>query len=93
MTRIEKRTVALSGEYAVFIDKMVAGGAYASADEVVCAGLSALRERDSAIEHWLHEEVAPAYDRFMENPQRTRPVQAVFDDLRTRHKKATGGNG
>ena len=87
MTDTEKRTVNLPGKYAAFIDRMVAKGAYASADEVVCAGLSALRERDDAIECWLHEEVAPVYDKLMENPERTRPAQVVFDGIRERHRK------
>ena len=92
MTDTEKRTVNLPGEYAAFIDQMVAKGAYASADEVVCAGLSALHEHDGAIERWLHEEVAPVYDKLVENPDRTRPARAVFDGIRERHRKMVEGN-
>ena len=84
--------INLTGECADFVDKMVANGTYASANEVVSAGVSALRERNNAIEHWLHEEVAPAYDEFMKNPKRTRSAQAVFKDLRERHKKAKEGS-
>ena len=41
-----------------FIGAKVKGGDYASASEVVRAGLPALRERDEAVERWLREEVA-----------------------------------
>lgn len=39
MAGTEKRTISLPEEHAAFIDRMVASGAYASAGEVVRAGL------------------------------------------------------
>ena len=51
------------------------------------------RGRNGAVERWLHEEVAPVYDKFMEDPQRTRSAQSVFKDLRARHRKALEGDG
>ncbi|MGH7069311.1 MAG: type II toxin-antitoxin system ParD family antitoxin [Acetobacteraceae bacterium] len=48
-------------EQASYIDAQVAKGAYASASEVVRAGLRALQERDAATERWLRDEVVPAY--------------------------------
>jgi antitoxin ParD1/3/4 len=42
-----KPTFSLLAEEASYIDALVASGAYASANEVVRAGLQALRERDS----------------------------------------------
>ena len=57
MSQIEKRTISLPSEHAVYIDNKVSSGAYASASEVVRAGLRALQERDEAVERWLREDV------------------------------------
>lgn len=84
MTPVEKRTVSLSPEQATFINEMVASGAYASASEVVRAGLRALQQQNAAIDRWLHDEVAETYDAMQADPDRAIPVQAVFDRLRRR---------
>lgn len=85
MSTIEKRTISLPAEHTAFIDAKVASGAYASASEVVRAGLRALRERDEAVERWLRDEVAPAYDAMAVDPDRGIPAETVFADIRARH--------
>jgi len=85
MTTIEKRTISLPAEHASFIDAKVASGAYASASEVVRAGLRALQERDEAVERWLRDEVAPAYDRMKADPKRGIPAKQAFAKVRARH--------
>ncbi len=82
---IEKRTVSLSEEQAEFIDAKVSSGDYASASEVVRAGLRALKERDEAIERWLRDEVAPVYDALRDDPGRAVSSASVFTDVRARH--------
>lgn len=91
MPAIEKRTVSLPSEHAAYIDRMVASGAFASASEVVRAGLRALQEREAAVERWLHEEVAPAYDAIRADPGRGQPAAEVFDALRAHHARRGGG--
>ena len=60
MTRVEKRTISLPPEAAVYIDEQIASGRFASVSEVVRAGLHALRERDAAVERWLRDPSGPA---------------------------------
>ena len=86
MSNIEKRTFILPAEHAAFIDKQVAKGAFASGSEVVRAGLRALQERDAAVERWLREDVAPAYDAMKADPARAIPAADVFATVRARHR-------
>jgi antitoxin ParD1/3/4 len=81
----EKRTVSLPAEQAAYIESLVASGTYASASEVVRAGLRALQERDAAVERWLREEVVPVYDAVRADPARAIPAEEVFDLIRERH--------
>jgi antitoxin ParD1/3/4 len=85
MSNAEKRTFSLPPEHADFIDAKVASGAYASGSEVVRAGLRALQERDAAVEKWLREEVAPAYDALKADPARARPAAEAFANVRKLH--------
>jgi antitoxin ParD1/3/4 len=87
MAGVEKRTFSLPAEQAGYIDALVAEGAYASASEVVRAGLRALRERDAAVERWLREEVAPAYDAMEADPSRAVPAEQVVQNLRSHRAK------
>jgi antitoxin ParD1/3/4 len=87
MSNVEKRTISIPSEHASFIDAKVASGAYASASEVVRAGLRALQERDEAVERWLRDEVAPAYDRMRTDPKRGVSAKKVFADLRAGRAK------
>jgi antitoxin ParD1/3/4 len=85
MSAAEKRTVSLPTEQASYIDSLVASGAYASASEVVRAGLRALQERDAAVERWLRQEVIPVYDAMEADPARGIPAEQVMASLRKRH--------
>jgi antitoxin ParD1/3/4 len=85
MGLVPKRTFSLPLKQSKFIDAKVKAGAYASASDVVRAGLQALQERDASIEHWLRSEVAPVYDAMKADPERGIPAQVVFAELRARH--------
>lgn len=86
MPKIARRTFSLPAEQAAYIDAKVSSGSFASASEVVRAGLRALEERDAAIERWLREEVVPTYDEAMANPSGLVSAKAVFAEPRARFK-------
>jgi antitoxin ParD1/3/4 len=85
MGTVQKRTFSLPVRQAKFIDAQVRAGTYASASEVVRAGLRALQERDAAVERWLETAVAPVFDAMKANPERAIPADNVFAKLRARH--------
>lgn len=85
MSKISKRTFSLPAEHAAYIDLKVSSGAYASGSEVIRAGLRALQERDAAVERWLREDVAPAYDEMKAAPERGLSPKSVFAEARARY--------
>jgi antitoxin ParD1/3/4 len=58
MPTTKKRSISLAIEQMNFIDAKVKGGEYASASEVIRAGLRALKERDEAVQRWHDAQVA-----------------------------------
>src|SRR3954470_826487 len=95
MTRVRKRTFSLSEDQAHYVDEQVQAGAYASASEVVRAGLRALQERDAAVERWLRDEVVPVFDAMQADPGRAVSPDQVRAALHARHAERlkSGGRG
>tara|TARA_R110002072_G_scaffold256072_1_gene414888 strand:+ start:191 stop:505 length:315 start_codon:yes stop_codon:yes gene_type:complete len=91
MAASQKRTISLPGEQASYIDGLVNSGSYASASEVVRAGLRALQERDDAVERWLREEVVPVAAAVQADPSRLMPANAAFDGVRALHAERRKG--
>jgi antitoxin ParD1/3/4 len=85
MASVEKRTFSLPAEQAAFIDAQVKAGSFASASEVVRAGLRALQERDAAVERWLREDVAATYDRWKADPSGGLSSDEMAERMRARH--------
>ena len=85
MPAAHKRSFSLPAEQAAFIDAKVSSGDFASASEVVRAGLRALKERDEAVERWLREEVAPTYDAMAADPGRAVSADKVWAAVEAQH--------
>ena len=85
MAKVSKRTFSLPDEQAAYIDAKVDDGAYASASEVVRAGLRALQERDAAVERWLRDEVVPTYDAMKASPGCALSAKSAFAEARDRY--------
>ncbi|TCH96595.1 type II toxin-antitoxin system ParD family antitoxin [Roseococcus sp. SYP-B2431] len=84
MASVEKRTVSLPAEQASYIDGLVASGTYATASEVVRAGLRALQERDAAVERWLREEVTAGHAEYLADPSKGVPAEQILDRIKAR---------
>jgi putative addiction module CopG family antidote len=74
-------------DMAEVIKAKVASGEYATESEVIRDGLRVLMARDRAMEHWLHEQVAPAYDALKADPTRAVAGTRVRARLAAEHKK------
>lgn len=91
MSAPAKRTFSLPVEQADYIDDLVKSGSYASASEVVRAGVRALQERDAAVERWLREQVVPVCEEMAADPSRGIEAQEVFAAVRERHAERLKG--
>jgi antitoxin ParD1/3/4 len=79
------RTVVLTDDEAAFVDKLVSNGSYGSADEVLRAGVEALRRQDRDIDRWIQNEIVSVADAMAQDPSRGVPIDEVFAELRARH--------
>lgn len=70
-------SITLPNAMADSIKQRVEAGEYASESEMVREGLRSLLARDHAVERWLNEEVAQAYDSVKADPSRTRSLAEV----------------
>jgi antitoxin ParD1/3/4 len=89
MRSTQQLSITLPNEMAELIRAKVATGEYATESEVIRDGLRSLLARDRAVEAWLRNQVAPAYDALKADPSRTVSAEDVRARLSTEHEKAT----
>lgn len=88
MRSTQQLSITLPNEMAQQVRAKVAAGEYATESEVIRDGLRALLARDRAVESWLREQVAPAYDALKADPARAVSVEQVRKRLAVEHEKA-----
>jgi len=81
--------ITLPNDMADAVRAKVASGEYATESEVIRDGLRALLARDQAIEQWLRDEIAAAYDALKAAPGRAVSAAQVRARLATVRKPAT----
>jgi len=77
MRSTQQLSITLPNEMAELVRAKVATGEYATESEVIRDGLRTLLARDRAVEAWLREQVAPAYDALKADPSRAVSVDNV----------------
>ena len=88
MRSTQQFSITLPNEMAEVVRAKVAGGEYATESEVIRDGLRSLMARDRAVEAWLRETVALAYDALKADPSRGIPVATARTQLASDRRKA-----
>lgn len=89
MRTTQQFSITLPTEMAGLVKSKVACGEYATESEVIRDGLRVLMARDRAMEHWLQNQVAPAYDALKADPSRAVSIAEVRAKLARVHKAAS----
>jgi antitoxin ParD1/3/4 len=88
MRSTQQFSITLPNEMAQLVRGKVTSGEYATESEVIRDGLRTLLARDKAVEAWLKNEVAPAYDAIKANPSSAIAAPDVRKALAAEQKKA-----
>lgn len=87
MRSTQQFSITLPNEMADAVRAKVASGEYATESEVIRDGLRALLARDQAVEQWLLNEVAAAYDALKDAPDRAVSATQVRARLATARRQ------
>ena len=90
MPSTQQLSITLPNEMAEAIKAKVAAGEYATESEVIREGLRALLARDRAVEGWLLNDMAAAYDALKADPSKAVSTQDVRASLAALHKNSVG---
>lgn len=88
MRSTQQLSITLTNEMAEMVRAKVESGEYASESEVIRDGLRTLQLRERALDGWLREQVAPAYDAMKTNPARAISAAKVRASLAAAQKSS-----
>jgi len=88
MRSTQQFSITLPNEMADTVRAKVASGEYATESEVIRDGLRALIARDQAVEAWLRDEAAAAFDALKAAPSRALSPGRVRTRLAAAHKRS-----
>lgn len=89
MRTTQQFSITLPNEMAALVKSKVEAGEYATESEVIRDGLRALVARDRAVENWLQNQAAGAYDAFKADPSRAVSIDRVKARLKAEHQAST----
>jgi len=78
-------TITLTSDQAAYVESLVSSGKYASASEVVQAGIDALEDHSHYVKRWMQTDVAPVYDLMVADSSRGIPLDDVIEQLEQHH--------
>ena len=85
MTAQSRRTFTLAEDQVEFVDRLIESGQYESVEEVIAAGIDAVKSKDERYQEWLRKEVGEAYDEAMAHPECLIGIGEAFAGARARH--------
>ena len=89
MRTTQQMSITLPNELAMAVRAKVASGEYASESEVIRDGLRTLMARDRAVEHWLRDQVGPAFDALKADPSRAVTAAQIRARLAAERKRGS----
>jgi len=81
MEAAQNRVVVDLGTFRGAVEERVNSGSYASTDEVVQAGLSALEREEASLNGWLTQQAEES----IADPRPSIPAEQVFRELRAKY--------
>ena len=84
MRTTRQLSITLPNQMADALRERVQSGQYASESEVIRDGLRALFAQEAAVETWLRDEVAAAYDAAKADPASTTTADEIRQQLAAR---------
>ncbi|HXR38653.1 MAG TPA: type II toxin-antitoxin system ParD family antitoxin [Terracidiphilus sp.] len=85
MAATQNTVVVDLGSFRGAVEERVKAGSYASADEVIQAGLQALERQEAALNQWLTRQAEES----LADPRPSVPAAQVFRDLRAKYGRPT----